>query len=566
MADDKHFERLVSNLPLSERQSLLEKLTSQSLISQDPLYVADKEEVFLDIEEQYVRLAWYERLWYIILSIFRGKPPVKLYEEHRVSVLGHLINEQSPGLYDFQNARLLPPFHSMLNLLKTAARFFYTALDAGFNTDKGAFYAFLGSLEMPEIHARLIKAVDPVQAGDKNPDATQSELRQAGLRGVEDALRDITEEHRATMYYNARTLFCLKELSVFPFDRILMSFANDSSKNAQTCSVNIIKEMLINLNNILFSFKTIPPMTLLESLFVFVLQEKAAGPGFDMHREIQALVIKAEAALRVIRDFNRQVPLNKIILCSSRNNPVQVREISGGEDWYSVYRDHWKRQAEENIAFYFHNRREKALFVSFKTFLNGAEFQHLDNAESETNPDGFPLNGVLSFSFLLSFYTGVFMPSLNNTLKIIMIDGEFSKKENRIEYNEAYNNLIKMDDMIHKLDFDIGPSGDYGKRYTQARQEICALPIKRKKVQIVLDEVYTEAGKILEDARRSLKSLAYIMEGVAGTGLYDDYSQLSNMAKLTDKNEGLLNSIKDTSEKLTKALDMLNEIDNLDIR
>jgi hypothetical protein len=123
-----------------------------------------------------------------------------------------------------------------------------------------------------------------------------------------------------------------------------------------------------------------------------------------------------------------------------------------------------------------------------------------------------------------------------------------------------------MDDMIHKLDFDIGPSGDYGKRYTQARQEICALPIKRKKVKIVCDEVYTEAAKILEDARHSLKSLAYIMEGVAGTGLNDDYSQLSNMAKKKKKNEGLLNSIKDTSEKLTKALDMLNEIDNLDIR
>jgi hypothetical protein len=460
---------------------------------------------------------------------------------------------------------MLPLFHALLSQLKSAARFFYTALDAGFNTEKGAFYAFLGSLEMPSIHAQLTHAVDPVLLKEKNPDVSQSEIRHAGLRTVEEALREITEEHRTVMYYNARTLFCLKELSVFTFDRILMAFVNDASKNCQTCSVSIIKEMLITLNNILYSLKTIPSMTLLESLFIFLLQERSGEPDFDINKEIRKLLIKAEDALRVIRDFNKQVPLTKIIRCSNRNSPVQLREISGGEDWYSVYRDHWKRLVEDNIAAHFFNRREKELFVSFGKFLNGAEFKVLNNVESETNRDGFPIKGVLGLSFLLNFYSVVFLPNLNDILKTIMIDGEFSRKENRKEFNESYNDLIKLDDIIHKLETEIGSSGDYGQRYIQAKQELCALTIKHRKVQIILDEASAEALKIIEDARRSIVSITYLLEGIVGMDTFGQYFPLTNITKLSEKNVGFISGVNEAIEKFRKTFDLMNEIDNLDM-
>ncbi|MDR0313776.1 MAG: DUF5312 domain-containing protein [Treponema sp.] len=567
MTDNEHFDRLVSSLSLSERQSLLEKLKSQSLISQEPLYVAEKETGFnLDIEEQYFRLAWYYRLWYFILGILRSKLPVKVFEEQQVSTQGQIINERCPGLFDYQSGKLLQGFYAHLDRLKTASRFFYTALDAGFNRDKGAFYAFLGSLEMASVHAQLTDTVNPVSLEEKNPHVSQSEMRQIGLRVVEDALRGITEEHRAAMYFDARILFCLKELSVFPYDRIIMAFSFDSSKNGNTCSINIIKEMLISLSNILFSFKEIPPMALLESLFVFLLQERASEKGFEMSKEIHALMTKAEEALVVIRGFNRQVPLANLLRCAGRNNSVRPREISGGEDWYSVYRDYWKRLAEDKIILHFRNRRQQELLISLGDFLNGANLTILGHTESETNPEGFPLKGALNLSFLLSFYSSVFMPDINVTLKSILLDGEFSKKENRNEYNECYNRLIKMDDMIKKLESQIAPSGDYGNRYVQARHEVCSLVIKSRKIQIISDEASSDAVAIIEDARRSVTSMIYVLGGILGMDAGGRYFPLSNLAKLSDDSGEFIKSINEAVQKFQKTLEILDEIDSLDIR
>jgi hypothetical protein len=567
MTDSEHFDRLVSSLSLGERQGLLEKLKSQSLISQEPLYAAEKETgIYLNFEEQYNRLAWYYRFWYFVLGILRSKPPVKVFEEQQASSLGHIINEKCPGLFDHHSGKLLPVFYSQMERLKSASRFFYTALDAGFNRDKGAFYAFLGSLEMAPVHAQLTETINPLALEEKIPHASLSDMRQIGLRVVEDALRGITEEYRIAMYFDARVLFCLKELSVFPFDRIMMSFTHDASKNGSTCSINVIKEMLISLSNILFSFKEIPPMALLESLFIFLLQEKASEQGFEMNREIHMLMTKAEDALAVIRNFNRLVPLSKIIRCGSRNNPIRPREISGGEDWYSVYRDYWKRQAEDKIIRHFRDRRERELLVSLGDFLNVANFTVLGNTESEANPDGFPLKGALSLSFLLSFHSAVFMPELNATLKSILIDGEFSKKENRLEYNESYNGLISMDDMIKKLQSQIAPSGDYGNRYAQAKHEVCSLVIKHRKIQIILDEASSEAVAIIEDARRSVSSMIHILGGIIGMEGGGKYSPLSNLAKLSGKSGEFIKSINEAAQKFQKTLEILDEVDSLDIR
>ncbi|MDR0624577.1 MAG: DUF5312 domain-containing protein [Treponema sp.] len=561
MTDDKTLDRLVSELTLEERQNLLEKLKAQSNLSGDLLYNAKEGAPSIIIDEQYVKLPWYYRLFYFILSLFESKPPIRVFEDSQVGKLGRAINLRSPELYDYQRAYLLSEFFKYITDLKEGARFFFTALDAGFNRDKGSFYAFLGSLEMGEVHRRLQTETDPKVMAEKFPGASESELRQAAFQVMEDAFAGITEAQRTAMYHNTRSLYCLKELSSFLFDRIIMAFGFEPGASGQVCSINVVREMLLSLNNILFSLRAPPPLPLLESLFIFLLQEKAREPDFDINREMRNLLTRAENSLVTIRTFNEQVPLTLMLRCANRDMALTPQEISGGEDWFLVYREYWKRHIEMLFAEYMRFRHHRDLLNSFRYFLKGANLKVLDNVVSDANPEGLPIPEAMSLSFLLTFYSAVFMADINKNLRPILIDGEFYKRENRTEFTESYNELIKLEDEIKKFEMNISPSGDYGRRYIQARQDMTSLPVKRRKIQLVLQDASGEAKKIIDRTRAAIHMMINVLNGIVKKDIEGKYDTLGNMARLSGKSPAFLNGINESIQKFQKTLQLLDDID-----
>jgi len=532
------FDRLVSSISLDERQNLLEKLKSHSNMSSEILYPEEREVVAAgDMDAAFAALPWYSRLWYAILSFFKTKPPVVIFGDTQVALLGQRIEERTPGLYDYQERLLLVAFHRQIERLKEAARFFYSALDTSVNRDKGAFFGFVGSLEMPEVHRRLEADTEPAAIVANNPDIPEPELRQIAFKAMDEAFSLITEDQRDIMYFASRSLNCLKGLSSFLFDRLIMAFTSKKAQTGATCSVNVVRELLVTLNNILVSLKVVPPMTLLEALFVFSLQERASEPGFTMSREIRLLLTKAEDSLTVIREFNRKVPLAWIIRCATRNMSFVPHEISGGEDWFVVYRDYWRRRIEAGFADYFRDRRLKGLLETFRSFLKGQSLKPLGNIQSDANPDGLPVKGAFGLSFLLTFYSVVFITGINKVLRPILIDGEFQRKENRAEFADSYNSLIKYENDIKRFEYEISPEGDYGKRYIQVRQDMSAVPIKRRKTQLVLEDAQEDAEKILEQVRKAARSMVNLLGGFTGKDNRGKYDALTNLPAIAGKGE-----------------------------
>jgi len=562
MEENVIFDRLVSGLPLGERQNLLQKLNSYSDISGDPLYVDDEKTASSgDLSSDFSALPWYYRLWYFILSFFKNKAPMDIFGDHQVAVLGKKIEERAPGVYDYQERMLLPAFYLHIERLKEASRFFYTALDTSVNRDKGAFFAFLGSLEMPDIHKYLEAETDPKAIAQRNPGITETELRQIAFRAMEGAFALITEDQRNTMYSAARSLNCLKGLSSFLFDRLMMAFAMKPAQNGMSCPVNVAKDLLVTLNNILLSLKIVPPMTLLQSLFIFILQERSSDPGFNIDREINLLSTKAEQSLAVIRDFNKQVPLAWIIRCAARNMSFTPREMSGGEDWFAVYRDYWKRRIDLLYAACQKDRRRRELLAAFQGFLNGAELKPLENIESTANPGGVPVKGAFALSFLLAFNTTLFIPEINRILKPVLLEGEFDKAENRLEFTESYNILMRLETDIKKFEQDISPSGDYGKRYAQVRQDISSLPVKRRKIQLALDDIRRESETILKQVKEASFSMINLLNGILGHDTKGRYGTLTNFTAIAGKDGLFTTEMDKTIQQFETLSELLNGID-----
>jgi hypothetical protein len=564
MEQESTFNRLVSDLSLEERKELHSKLNSQSGISTAPLYKEEKENRAFDISSWYAKSPWYMRLWYFFLGLLKSASPEKIYEDQLIAKIGIEINDKSPDVFDYHHTLLLPKFHQLLIDLKDASRFFYNALDMSVNRDKGAFFGFLASLEMEDIHQRLVNETDPESLMEKFPQALNSELAEKASKSMEEIFLEVDETQRNVMYYNARSLHCLKELSSFLFDRLLLAF--ESSVTGYTCPAKMVKEQLINLNNILYSFSGTPSLSLLESLFVFVLQEQMGNVEFDVEAETKKLLIQAESALATIREFNAAIPLAKILRCTTRDFNFSPRTISGGEDWFVVYKEYWRKQCDDQFSLFVKQRRKKSLVQSFKNFLNNAELSGLPNINSEFDPNGIPASGAMGISFLSAFYTEVFLPVINNVLRAILLDGEFYKRENRTVFTESYNDIMKIDQTINKFKNKISVEGDYGKRYLLAKGEITSLPIKRKKIQIVTQEVNEEIQKIINNTQDSFKTMIDVLQGITKQESGSKYDTLSNLASLSsNKEKPFVDAVALSKSKLEEASSLLKEANLLEL-
>lgn len=572
---DDTFSRLVSDMSLEERKNLLDRLSSQSNLSRDPLYEEKVDTYKEDLAAQFSRLPWYGRLIYFIASIFKSIPPDKVFEESRVARLGKIIESKAPGYFDRKRVMMLPPFHAALIELKNGARFFYSALDTSLNHDRGAFFAFLASLEMRDLYSRLQKETDPLKFVDRHPDISEMDLRHMAFQTMDAIFETISEQDRESMYTNAHSLYNLKSLASFSFERVILSFLPDPLVDGPSCPVHVVKDLLISLNDILYSFKDPPSIALIESLFVFQLQGKGERKNFDMDMEMRDLLSKAETSLLTFRNFNKRVPLNLILRCATYDMMLEPKLLTGGEDWFVTFQDYWRERIEKQIVTYMWDRHKKELFESFRYFLKGRNLMFLDNAASDSNPDGFTVQGSFSLSFLLTFYTVVFTNDLNGLLRTILLDGDFVKREQRTSFTEGYNDLMKLGSDIKEFDQSLSATGSLGKRYASALEDP-SLPTRLRKTQLVIENATETAQLIIERTRKAIGAVITVLNAIITKDLEGNYEALSNMAHFIGKidlssttpsykEKVFLNNVTEIIQKLQKTIQLLDDINVIEL-
>ena len=169
-----------------------------------------------------------------------------------------------------------------------------------------------------------------------------------------------------------------------------------------------------------------------------------------------------------------------------------------------------------------------------------------------------------SLSFLLTFHSGIFMTDLNPFLRTVLIDGEFRKKENKLEYTENYNELIKLDDVIGQFDQNLSPRGDWGKRYAQTKNEISALTVKRRKLQIIQEEIDEQANGIVDRSVLAINGMIKVLKGITGQESEGKYDTLSNLSQLSGKGSEFTDALKNSALKFGEAVKILKGIARLE--
>jgi hypothetical protein len=564
MGDNTAFERLSSGLSQYERLKLLEKIVSFTDTAEGSLIGPEKEaEPSVKAEEAYIRLPWYRRLWFIILGFFTGKASQEMFINSKVAEIGRGIDLMYPGMFNWQRMQLRRNFQDELKNLKEAARFFYTILDSGVTRNRGAFFVLWGSIEMRELHARLSEKTEPSNFAANNPGFSDIKLRQMAINYVEDEINNISEEDRRTMYEGSHAIVCLKQLSSFLFDRFIMSFNQSSSDTEPVCPASLVKAQLVSLANILCSIKKTPSVTLLSSMFIFLMPEQNGKNDYDAEGELQKFTSRAEKAVDMIRTFNSRVPLIRILRCVMRDTSYMPAELSGGEDWFVLFRKCWVENVTAQFNEYIKDCCRTKIQKLYSGLFKNFSVEPFGNIAFNDGDDGIPVNNIQSLSYLLIFHKLIFMPIINVFIRPILIDGDFVRKENRTEFTEAYNVLIKLDDTIKSYTKRLEKNGDLGKRWEQILTDTSSIPVRHRKTSVILDDINQAVGVIVSDARKAIKSMERIIDGILYPAPGKAYDTLTNLAKISGKGVTFTDGMKEGLEKLRLISLMLDAVAEL---
>lgn len=562
MSESSTFDSLVRGLSREERRDLLTRIRGNAEVSDEPMFRPETvREPPVDYSAQYRELGPLARLVILVRRLFSGKPRDELVKELLLRHLARRIELGIPGLVSYSRRVFLNRMLAELRDLRDGARYIYDLLDRSVEMDRGAFYAFLASLELEEQHQRLLSETDPFLYAQANSLAGEAEVRAAVWTAFDGILSSMPEDSRRRMYADVRSLAFLKRVAGFLYDRLFSCFEGAGAPESPFVTA---RDLMSELADILYSMASPPSLKLMESLLVFQMREEMENPDFDAETALKTQLGRVEEALARIRSFNARVPLHEILRVVMEDPNYRPRELAGGEDWFAIYKGFWKERIEKQLSLYGTARKMQDLQSDIAGFLGSAEPVRFGYISEEGREGGPPVRLEKALAFLSTFYERLFVPEMNRILKILLIEGEFYKKDNRVEYTDAYNELLQIPEALSGLDARLGPGGDLGSAWVQAREELVSLPLKRRKVQAALQAANGEAEALLNRSREAMKRMQAILKGLLKGEAGGRYDSLSNLSYIEGKgNKEFLRNLDSIKNRLERAVHFLDELERL---
>ncbi len=548
------FDRLVSEISEPERQNLLSELEDKVQVSDEPIRdEAGEEDSPLNPEVEYQRFGLLEKLWIFLKKLISGRERNEVVAETLTERLGRQLEESIPGMVDVRRRTLSSAFYQELEKLRRAVMIYKGPLDRALSQKKQEFFAFLGGREFEGVEQKLRKDLDPWEVLRSNPYHSNQEVKDILEADFDLILEDIPEEDRKRVYQYARTLSLLHRLCRFSFQPLMNQFPVGSDGLPGEAKAAGVKDSLAELTEILWNLRVPPSFQTLEALILFYEQDHLDEAGFDLSADIRSWMEKAGKGLRGIREFLHRLPLLPLVRFLLENPAWQPRSFSGGEDWFVLFKRFWKDRLQREYRLFTLARERQELDAQAEEYL-GEPLRHKE----------YPYT---RFSHSLSLAEGFLrvrmLPKMNYYLKIILVDGEFYKADNRQEFTEGYNDLFLVKDELRQFRDRLSSGGDWGrvlemKEESEEGSEEGADEGKKPELQEQIDR----EGELLADRSfRDISALAQVIGGIAGGGGGKEYDSLTNIEFIAgSENRSFRDDLAEVGQALQEGAKLLENM------
>ena len=530
MADKNVFDRLVEELSTEERQELLTKIRGEVHIPDITPELNGTGDTAGEAETG--TPGFIEKVIIFFIALFSGRPRHEVRESMVFRRAARDLEREFPQIVDFHRGVLLQGFVQAVRDLSENFSVFLDPVRQITGATKEEFYAFLGGMEMPDLQAELQAAFRPLLPGESASEEDPSVVKRETEFKIEDLLNTIEGGEHDKMYMNARQISWLRSMAMFPYGKIKNEFETEADGSGTMCYMSKVIKHLTELADLLFSYPAAPVETLYEALITYRYRRDIADENFDFEQRLKEFVRAAGRALESYSGFMKSIPLVRIIRIFRKDFSYYPRRITGGEDWFLHFRQFWMHRLDDRFQAFLAMREFQELMNRAAVFIKRTSLPK--EGRYRFNAWGYETKARYenSLAFLSGFYRNVFLADMNPVLKIVMIDGEFYKEQNRQEFTDAYNEMLRLSERLKRLETELSDGGVKGRQIQDIANELISRPQRARKIAGVMRSVDESVAKIIGSFLENLGVLEKVLKGIVYGEKGGRYDTLSNIGYL----------------------------------
>ncbi|MBR4004578.1 MAG: hypothetical protein IKI90_01895 [Treponema sp.] len=566
--NDSTFNELVTEISNEERTRILKGMKQGQTVETSAVnndYEQEKNQTAeSSLKEQLKKQSLFLQIWYWIKATFSNTSVEDVFNKSLVNAIAREIEHTSPGIIDFRKKSLTLGFYDKFCQLKKAADFFAPYLSL-YEENPGAMYTMLGMIIVPSVSSDIERESDPYQyALDK---VVTAEMKSILVQKMDKILDGISTAKKSEMYAAVRGIEWLRQFVKIPFSRIISKF---STNQEGMCSslFGLVKPDFSELTRVMSNYVPLTDDTV-QALYLF-FQRKSKISGFADGVEEggeggKEFANAAATQNSVIKMFVQTVPIYKLAKVVYENSQYIPEAYGGGEDWFQKYRAQWKLMFERRWNNWESDCKKEKLKIKLMSYFRMSKFPLFPYRPWE-KIDGGPLfHYELTLGFIHSFFKNEF-PTFNQALAQTSVEGDFALKENRVEFSETLNLLIKINDSLELLASQLSPGGEYGQQFTKWENTKTRTNTDTVILDGTMEEIDAAASDIINQFGKACRSMRNLMSGILSEKITAYYGPLVNLMRLGGREN------KEFREKLGKAkfsidhsYEILQEIEPLDL-
>ncbi len=559
MEAESIFDQLASQLSPEERCDLISKINASVTCNQEPIADLPVQQEKMDLGRIFHSLGFFKRLFILIKALFSTKEWNGILEDDLLKEISKKIERVAPELINYSTGDFEKLLADQLLKLMSAVQVFARPLKKAIGTERNDFIAFIGGMELPLIERRLEIETNPYSIASQLTDPTNHEVKQRIEDHLDDIFENIPNSDRQQMYMDIQALQLLYRLSSFSWNHVQKLFVRAEGSGTLRCSFPDLRPYLVELTNILFSMTVPPGPIALQAIFMFADADEQERDD-SSEEYLKKMIGKSNNALSQMRNLVSLVPLIDIMKLISRNLSYAPKKIGGGEDWFVVFRTFWHNRSLKLYEQYTLEKKRKFLEEEMKGFVRAESVKSLHYYQSGIWGKEIQVQYPLTLGFIQTFQNSMYEREILPTLKIILINGEFYKKQNREDFTWAVETIKKVSEQIGLMEEQLTVKGEIGKEVGKIKKEMTPLRIRLLEIKEQLKNADIIAEEVFRATQKNFQLLIDLLKGILYGEVGGRYDTLRNLAYISQKEgESLRQALPKVLANLEVALKLIQQ-------
>ena len=236
----------------------------------------------------------------------------------------------------------------------------------------------------------------------------------------------------------------------------------------------------------------------------------------------------SERSSKIIKNFTKTVPITDICSVVFEDYYWAPQQLDGVENWFFTFKAQWKTFFEGIWDSMTIGQKKEKSFAKESAFFSLHSPPMLESRPWEAAWCDVSFKYEFSLGFLPEFFKqfGEFM---GTNLKILLTEGEFSLKKNRIEFTDAINIFNHLEVSMSTVAYDLLPQGDIGNVFLKAEETDNHTLQERSHLAGTVAKFAKTAEVLIEDFIRMADTLIAVLGGILSNTKNGDYESIYNL-------------------------------------